>query len=95
MNVDPETYPEPHKFIPERFLNKGQMQVSETFAQFGVGQRMYLGMQLARMELFLFFANLMNHFEFYMPESQEVPGLEGVLGTTHSPVPFDLCFRKL
>lgn len=55
MNVDPELYPEPYKFDPERFIKKGQLQVSETFAQFGIGQRMCLGTQLARMELFYSF----------------------------------------
>lgn len=95
MNVDPELYPEPNKFKPERFIKNGKLQISDSFTQFGVGQRMCLGTQLARMELFLFFANLMNHYEFYMPEGEKIPGLDGVLGITHSPLPFDLCFKKL
>ncbi|KOB73148.1 Cytochrome P450 CYP18B3 [Operophtera brumata] len=95
MNVDPELYPDPYKFEPERFIKKGQLQVLDTFAQFGIGQRLCLGTQLARMELFLFLANLMNQYEFYMPQGQQVPGLEGICGSIHSPVPFDLCFKRL
>lgn len=95
MNFDPEIYPEPAKFKPERFIRNGLFHASETFVQFGVGQRMCLGTQLARMELFLFLANVMNNFEFSIPAGDETPGLKGILGTTHAPVAFNLCFKKL
>lgn len=95
MNMDPKIYSKPHKFKPERFLKDGNFHLSKNFMQFGVGQRMCLGTQLARMELFLFLANIMNHFELYLPENAEMPGLEGKLGSTHAPLDYELRFRKL
>ncbi|XP_075970079.1 cytochrome P450 18a1-like [Anticarsia gemmatalis] len=93
INMDPEIYPEPEKFKPERFIKNGKCHATE-FYQFGVGQRMCLGSLLARMELFLFFANLMHSYEFSLPLGDDMPGLDGVLGTTHSPVPYKLSFTK-
>ncbi|KAJ8722814.1 hypothetical protein PYW07_003994 [Mythimna separata] len=95
MNMDPEIYPEPESFKPERFIREGKFTITDTFMQFGIGQRMCIGNMLARMELFLFFSNLMNSFEFSMPEGEDVPPLDGVLGSTHAPLPFKLCFKPL
>ncbi|XP_038215662.1 cytochrome P450 18a1-like [Zerene cesonia] len=95
MNMDPELFPEPEKFIPERFLKNGKVFIPDYFMPFGVGRRVCLGEQLARMELFLFFANLMNHYEIAMPEGEAIPDLEGTFGTTHAPLPYKLVFRKL
>lgn len=94
MGQDPEVYPEPLKFQPERFLKDGKLYIPDSFVQFGTGQRMCLGSQLARMELFLFLSNLINNFDFYMPEGKPIPELTGFMATTHSPWPFELCFKK-
>ncbi|XP_047021878.1 cytochrome P450 18a1-like [Helicoverpa zea] len=95
MNMDPDIYPEPELFKPERFIKGDKFTVTDTFMQFGIGQRMCIGNLLARMELFLFFSNVMHNFEFRMPEGEEIPPLEGILGATHAPVPFQLCFTRL
>lgn len=93
--MDPDIYPEPEVFKPERFIRDGKFTVTDTFMQFGIGKRMCIGNLLARMELFLFFSNMMNNFEFNMPEGEDIPPLEGVLGATHAPLPFKLCFKTL
>ena len=93
--MDPEIYPEPEQFKPERFIREGKFTVTDTFMQFGTGQRMCIGNLLARMELFLFFSNIMNNFEFSMPEGEDIPPLEGMVGSTHAPNPFKLCFTNL
>lgn len=95
INMDPELFPEPDKFTPERFIAGDRLQLPDTFLPFGVGRRVCLGEQLARIELFLFFANMMNSFEFSLPEGQPMPELEGSVGTTHAPLPFNLFFRKV
>ncbi|CAI2353367.1 unnamed protein product [Caenorhabditis sp. 36 PRJEB53466] len=62
---DPEVFPEPEKFKPERFLNSnGSLKKVEELVPFSIGKRVCLGEGLARMELFLFTANLFNRFEF-------------------------------
>ncbi|XP_021209147.1 cytochrome P450 18a1 [Bombyx mori] len=95
MNNDPKVYPEPDKFKPERFLRDGQFHIPDSYMAFGVGQRLCLGIQLARMQLFLFFANIMNRFEFSLPEGAEMPPLEGFMAATHTPLPYSLCFHKI
>ena len=62
---DPEIFLEPEKFLPERFIDEsGNLKKVEELVPFSVGKRVCLGEGLARMELFLFTANLFNRFEF-------------------------------
>lgn len=93
--MDPEIYPEPERFKPERFIRDGKFTINDNFMSFGTGQRKCVGNILARQELFLFLSNISNHFNFNMPIGEEIPSLEGVLGATHAPNPFYLCFTKL
>ncbi|CAI5451188.1 unnamed protein product [Caenorhabditis angaria] len=73
---DPEVYPEPSEFKPTRFLdNDGNLKKSDEFLPFSVGRRVCLGEGLAKMELFLFTANLFNRFEF-LPGSRGLPSMD-------------------
>ena len=64
-NMDPDYWKNPEKFDPERFLNKeGNIIKNEAMIPFSVGPRTCLGEPLARMELFLVFANLLQKFRF-------------------------------
>ncbi|XP_038051181.1 cytochrome P450 2J6-like [Patiria miniata] len=69
MNMDPGTWKEPEEFDPERFLSKDgkSMVLPPGFLPFGTGSRMCLGKTLARSELFLFFATMMQRFTFDLP----------------------------
>lgn len=58
-----QVFPEPHLFKPERFLTAdGELKKIDEFVPFGLGKRQCLGESLARMELFLFTANIFNQF---------------------------------
>ncbi|XP_066280116.1 cytochrome P450 2J1-like [Branchiostoma lanceolatum] len=88
---DPEVYPEPDAFKPERFLDdKGQFNKGNTFIPFSLGRRACLGEQLARMELFLFFTSLMQHFTFKLPEGTPLPSTKGKIGLANTAEDFDL-----
>ncbi|XP_030576983.1 cytochrome P450 2K1-like [Archocentrus centrarchus] len=91
---DPDEWERPHSFYPAHFLDKEKKFVKrDAFIPFSAGRRVCLGEGLARMELFLFFATLMQHFRF-----TPAPGVsEGELdltpgvGFTLSPLPHKLC----
>ncbi|CAD5209392.1 unnamed protein product [Bursaphelenchus okinawaensis] len=76
MLEDPEYFPEPKSFKPERFLDaKGQVMKVDALMPFGVGKRSCLGEALARMELFLFMANLI-HLYTFSPSTKGMPVLQ-------------------
>ena len=57
-------FSEPEKFKPERCLDaEGRFFQPVELIPFGVGKRMCPGEGLARLELYLFAANMYNHFE--------------------------------
>ncbi|KAI6195049.1 hypothetical protein M3Y96_01189800 [Aphelenchoides besseyi] len=66
IHSDPDVFPEPRAFKPERFidLETGQLKRIEESLPFALGKRVCLGESLARLELFLFVANIFNRFEF-------------------------------
>lgn len=55
------------------------------------GHRVCLGEQMARVELFIFFTNLLRAFTFRLPEGVKEINLEYVLGAILQPHPYQLC----
>lgn len=74
---DPKFWEEPEKFQPERFLNstvdfRGH---DYHFIPFGVGRRICPGIQFAIPTLELVLANLINQFDWKLPEGMKVDDL--------------------
>lgn len=64
-------FPEPQRFRPERHMDAdGRYSPNEHLVTFGIGKRACLGESLARMELFLFLANLVQRFAFKLDPSE-------------------------
>jgi cytochrome P450 len=64
IHHDARDFPNPMEFRPERHLKDGQFVGCERQSGFGIGKRSCLGESLARMELFIFFATLMQRYRF-------------------------------
>ena len=64
---------------------------------FSVGPRHCLGEQLARMEVFIFLAGMVQKFEFLPdPNAKEIPTVEqGVRSLAFSPFPYDIVAKEL
>ena len=81
---------DPEVFRPERFLDaNGDFRTNEMLNPFGIGRRRCLGESLARMENFIFFANIFKTFKFSLTSSTTCPpSLEPDVGFTNGPFPF-------
>ncbi|KAI5097553.1 cytochrome P450 2K1-like, partial [Silurus meridionalis] len=91
---DESQWESPHTFNPAHFLDEqGRFVKKDAFMPFSAGRRVCLGESLARMELFLFFTSLMQHFRFTPPPgvSEDQLDLTPAVGLTLSPSPHKLC----
>ncbi|EHA99322.1 Cytochrome P450 2U1 [Heterocephalus glaber] len=91
VHRDPAVWEKPDEFHPNRFLDdQGQLLKTEAFIPFGIGKRVCMGEQLAKMELFLMFVSLLQSFTFSLPEDAVEPVLTGRFGLTSAPHPFNV-----
>uniref|UniRef100_A0AAV2LGL6 Cytochrome P450 2U1 n=1 Tax=Knipowitschia caucasica TaxID=637954 RepID=A0AAV2LGL6_KNICA len=92
VHRDPTVWDEPDRFNPARFLDsEGKLLRKEYFIPFGIGRRVCMGEQLAKMELFLMVTSLLQTFTFSLPEGLAPPSLQGRFGLTLAPSPFTAC----
>ncbi|XP_059903553.1 cytochrome P450 2U1 isoform X1 [Gadus macrocephalus] len=92
VHRDPTVWEEPDTFNPGRFLDEaGKLLRSEHFIPFGIGPRICMGEQLAKMEMFLMFTNLLQAFQFSLPIGVPAPSMQGRFGLTLAPCPYTVC----
>ncbi|XP_063162409.1 cytochrome P450 2J5-like [Candoia aspera] len=90
--LDPTEWETPEKFNPNHFLDKdGNFVAREAFLPFGAGARVCLGEQMARMEIFLFFTNLLRNFRFQLPKGVKQFRQDPINGLTVHPHSYKLC----
>ncbi|XP_029290208.1 LOW QUALITY PROTEIN: cytochrome P450 2U1 [Cottoperca gobio] len=92
VHRDPTQWDDPDRFNPARFLDdEGNLLRKECFIPFGIGRRVCMGEQLAKMELFLQVTSLLQAFKFRLPEGTPPPSLRGRFGLTLAPCPYTVC----
>lgn len=90
---DEEIFPEHTAFKPERFLDaNGHLKRTDELIPFSVGKRQCLGESLARMELFLFLANILNQFK--LSAGEKMPSLKRHVGATAQCPPYSCLVEK-
>ncbi len=83
------------KFNPERFLVDGEVKKNEKLIPFSIGKRVCPGESLARVEIFLFFAALIQNYSFEAVDPANPPSLACRSGVTSVPEPFQVRVVKL
>ena len=94
--MGPAHWKEPTKFDPARFIDEaGNIIKDETFIPFSVGPRACLGEPLARMELFIVFVHMLQHFQFAKENEEFKHSMESKPNQlTLAPLPYKLKVSK-
>ncbi|OWF35896.1 cytochrome P450 3A9-like [Mizuhopecten yessoensis] len=90
LHQDPETYPEPTLFKPERFIDFKPNQNNINFLPFGHGPRMCIGMRLALMEAKIAVTHVLRHVRFVQAIDTEIPITLKDMGLTVPKTPIRL-----
>ncbi|BFZ07132.1 hypothetical protein BsWGS_10171 [Bradybaena similaris] len=78
-------------FKPERFLDaNGKVKDREELIPFGIGRRMCIGEAMAQMELFLFFSNMIQRFQFLPKDKVPPKYTDYVFGFACIPHPYEV-----
>ncbi|XP_076650145.1 putative cytochrome P450 305a1 [Halictus rubicundus] len=90
VNRDPDLYPDPDVFNPERYFKDGAYRQDSTSLTFGKGKRRCPGEVLAKSATFILFAGVMQKFTLLPPPGQGLNSVEIVPGLAISPKPYDV-----
>ncbi|XP_072044317.1 cytochrome P450 2J2-like [Amphiura filiformis] len=95
LHNDPDVWAEPDQFKPERFLDEdGKLSYREELIPFSTGNRVCLGENLAKMEVFLFFTYILHSFTITNPNDAKAPSMKGIGGITFSSTAFELTAKN-
>ncbi|KYM98161.1 hypothetical protein ALC62_11152 [Cyphomyrmex costatus] len=95
VHMDEQHWGDPKEFRPERFINdRGEYVEDPWLIPFGLGHRRCLGETLAKNNIFLFAACLLQKFQFVLPSEHPDPILEGIDGFTIAPPPLTVVAIK-
>nr|QZP43638.1 cytochrome P450 CYP6A20 [Bemisia tabaci] len=72
LHHDPAYFPEPEKFIPERFIEK-QSITPYTYLPFGDGPRICIGMRFAQLQMMTVLCNIISNYTVHPCERTVIP----------------------
>ncbi|XP_033478797.1 cytochrome P450 3A30-like [Epinephelus lanceolatus] len=74
LHHDPELWPEPEEFKPDRFSKQSKQSINPyTYLPFGIGPRNCLGMRFALMMVKLALVEVLQNYSFSICEETEIP----------------------
>ena len=74
LHHDPQYFPDPEKFDPERFSDENRDKIDpDTYIPFGVGPRNCIGSRFALMELKTILFYLLLNFTFDITDKTQIP----------------------
>uniref|UniRef100_A0A3B4B7N2 unspecific monooxygenase n=1 Tax=Periophthalmus magnuspinnatus TaxID=409849 RepID=A0A3B4B7N2_9GOBI len=74
LHRDPELWPEPEEFKPERFSKENKEKIHPySYMPFGVGPRNCVGMRFAQAAVKLALVDVLRHYSFCVCEETEIP----------------------
>ena len=98
MNLDPNLWPQPLEFRPERFLSPDGRSVikPDAFMPFQCGRRMCIGDQLGRTIIFLFTVTLLQRFRLSFPAGfdYDLDRMTPEYGFTLVPRPYPVALNR-
>ncbi|EFY89582.1 calcineurin-dependent [Metarhizium acridum CQMa 102] len=71
IHYDPDLFPEPDAFMPERWLGDNAQVYKANLIPFGKGPRMCVGMYLSYMEAYVFLGNLFRRFDMSLHNTDQ------------------------
>ncbi|KAI9572560.1 cytochrome P450 [Boletus coccyginus] len=93
ISRDPEVYPNPDSFDPQRWLNRdGWVRDDLKFPSFGFGRRICPGQHVANRSVFINTALLLWSFRITQDPNSPIDDKAFVDGVVAHPKPFDACF---
>ncbi|KAH0838681.1 cytochrome P450 [Lanmaoa asiatica] len=93
ISRDPEVYPNPDKFDPQRWLNSdGRVRDDLKFPSFGFGRRICPGQHIANRSIFINTTLLLWSFRITQDPKSPIDDTGFVDGVIAHPKPFDACF---
>lgn len=90
VHMDPDVYPNPHEFKPERFLNNDTFEMDQNLTLFGKGNRRCPGEKLAKSAIFLLFVSIMQKYTLLPVQDQGPYAIEIIPGLMLSPKPYEV-----
>ena len=97
IHHDPKYWEAPYEFNPRRFLDSnGNFFVPrhESFIPFSTGGRSCLGEKLAKDEIFVFFAAIVQRFQLHLVNNENVDDFNGEYRLTLAPKPYKLQIKE-
>ncbi|XP_046394610.1 methyl farnesoate epoxidase-like [Ischnura elegans] len=95
LHHDPNLWESPEEFKPERFLPENENGiVPGSFIPFGAGKRKCLGETLARNNIFIFFAGILQRYSLRVVDELHKPSTKGYGMNSLRPAPFKVKFQS-